>query len=141
MPDPEVCTAAKETTRRAVDFLLAQARPDGHFIGELRCNALVTAEYVFLYQSIGLSLVDCADALRLLLASGQRNDGSWGQTPTAPGDISITCECYLALKILGLSIDDPIMVRAQEYMYLNGRRPTCLSCPLNFPVETALQKH
>ena len=105
----------------AIDYAHQIAREDGHWCGELRSNATITAEYVFLYQALGLDLTVDREALCQWLLSDQNPDGSWGIAPVDyPGDVSTSVEAYLALKILGLSIKDPAMERARGFIRAVG---------------------
>jgi squalene-hopene/tetraprenyl-beta-curcumene cyclase len=79
-----------------------QMKPDGHWCGEVKTNATTTAEYVYPYQALGLDLMADREAIISWLLSEQRADGSWSIAPLCPGDISVTVEAYLALKILGV---------------------------------------
>lgn len=115
-----LATAARSALAHAVNYSKSTAHSDGHWIGELKSNPTVTAEYVFLYQALGLDLGASAKGLCLWFLSGQKNDGSWGIAPDHPGDVSTSTEVYLALKILGLTIDHPAMLRAQEFIILQG---------------------
>ena len=94
---------------------------DGHWCGELRSNATITAEFVFLRQALGLDLKVDSDALCRWFFPEQKPDGSWGIAPgDYPGDISTTTEAYLALKILGIPSDAPPMQRARRFMITQG---------------------
>lgn len=113
-PSGEACDALK----RAVTYAWEDVHPDGHWYGELKTNATITAEYIMLYQALGLKKsLDCdRDALCQWLLSDQNPDGSWGIAPDYPGDVSTTTEAYLALKILGVSTGSPEMQRACSFV-------------------------
>lgn len=105
-----LASEARSSLAHGVNHSLESTKSDGHWIGELRSNATITAEYVFLRQALGLDLEADAEALSCWLLSHQNEDGSWAIAPSYPGDISTTTEAYLALKILGVSIDDQAML-------------------------------
>ncbi|CAM6109451.1 unnamed protein product [Calypogeia fissa] len=90
---------------------------DDHWRGEVLDNAAITAEYVFLRQSLGHDFGTDPDtpAVCKWLLSQQNPDGSWGIAENYPGDVSTTVETYFALKILQISIDDPAMVRGRLF--------------------------
>lgn len=100
--------------RLAANYAWDDVHDDGHWYGELRNNATITAEYVMLCQALGLnkSLDHDREALCQWLLSEQNPDGSWGIAPNYPCDVSTTTEAYFALKILGLSTKIPAMQRA-----------------------------
>ena len=106
----------------AANYAWDDVHDDGHWYGELKTNATITAEYVMLYQALGLE--KCLDrdhkAICHWLLSNQNPDGSWGIAPNYPGDVSTTTEAYLALKILGVSIKVPAMQRACSFVLSAG---------------------
>ena len=101
----------------AVNYAWDDVHDDGHWYGEIRSNATITAEYIMLYQALDLQDPINRDraALCQWLLSDQNPDGSWGIAPDYPGDISTTTEAYLALKILGISTKTPEMQRACSF--------------------------
>ncbi len=115
-----LASEARSSLARAVSHSLETAQLDGHWVGELRSNATITAEYVFLRQALGIDLKVDTEALSGWLLSTQNEDGSWAIAPFYPGDISTTTEAYLALKILGVSADDLAMLRARDFIILHG---------------------
>ncbi|KAI9740479.1 MAG: hypothetical protein M1834_005059 [Cirrosporium novae-zelandiae] len=104
----------------AANYSFGQVKPDGHWCGELLSNATITAEYVFLRQALGLDLTVDREALCQWFLSQQKSDGSWAIAPDYPGDISATTEAYLALKILNIPADNPVMRRARNFVISVG---------------------
>ena len=118
--DP-LASAAHRALDLAVEYAHEAVNADGHWCGELRSNATITAEYVFLRQALGLDLKVDSDALCHWFFSEQKPDGSWGIAPgDYPGDISTTTEAYLALKILGIPSDALHMKRARTFVINQG---------------------
>lgn len=104
----------------AVNHSFESVHDDGHWCGELRSNATITAEYVFLRQALGLEMSLDTDALCQWFLSDQNTDGSWGIAPDYPGDVSTTVEAYLALKILGIPSEISSMRRACAFVVSVG---------------------
>nr|ANM86693.1 putative squalene cyclase [Cladonia uncialis subsp. uncialis]AUW31003.1 putative squalene-hopene cyclase [Cladonia uncialis subsp. uncialis] len=105
----------------AVKYTCEVVKANGRSCGELRSNATITAEYVFLRQALELDLKVDSDALCHWFFSEQKPDGSWSIAPSDyPGDVSTTTEAYLALKILGISSDAPPMQRARNFVITQG---------------------
>lgn len=115
-----LASEARSSLAHAVNHSFESVKSDGHWIGEMRSNATITAEYILLRQSLGLDLEADAEALGCWLLSDQNEDGSWAIAPSYPGDVSSTIEVYLALKILGVSMDDQAMLRARDFILLHG---------------------
>lgn len=113
---------ASNALKLASHYARDDVHDDGHWCGELKTNATITAEYVMLYQALGLqkSLDRDREALCNWLLSGQNPDGSWSIAPDYPGDVSTTTEAYLALKILGVSSETPAMLRACSFVKAVG---------------------
>src|SRR5207302_1038581 len=111
---------AREAALRARDFAYRIRKPDGHWCAELESNTTVTAEYVFMNQALGLDLGSKRDGLVHYFFRQQKTDGSWGLATNHRGDVSTTAETYLALRILGVSVDDPRMQEAERYVLMHG---------------------
>ncbi len=62
-----------------------------------------------------------ANNLRLV----QRADGTWGQYPGSPADVSACVKAYLALKVFGDSVDAPHMRAAREQILALGGAEKC----------------
>ena len=115
-----LASEARSSLAHAVNYSLESAKSDGHWVGEMRSNATITAEYIFLRQALGLYFEADAEALGRWILSDQNEDGSWAVAPSYPGDVSSTTEAYLALKILGVSMDHQAMLRARDFVILHG---------------------
>ena len=71
-----LASAAHRALDLAVKYAYEAVKPDGHWCGELRSNATITAEYVFLRQALELDLKANSDALCHWFFSEQKPDGS-----------------------------------------------------------------
>ncbi|KAL8797973.1 MAG: hypothetical protein Q9182_007065 [Xanthomendoza sp. 2 TL-2023] len=112
---------ARHALKLAVNYSLENAEPDGHWYGELRSNATITAQYVFLRQALELDLSSDCEALCRYFLADQKEDGSWGIAPgNYPGDVSVTVEAYLALKILGVPANSQAMHKARRFVHAVG---------------------
>lgn len=119
---------ARAALSRAVQYSWEEARPDGHWIGELKANVTLTAEHIFFLQSLsslsrgskGKSIIPDADLYQRYLLHEQQDDGSWAIAPDYPGDVSTSVEAYLALRILGMSIHAPEMEKARHFILQCG---------------------
>jgi len=93
--DPDRLDAAYRT---ALDALLRERHPDGHWVGELATSALSTAVAVS-----ALHLVEPASPLIAggldYLAASQNADGGWGDTDRSVSNISTSMLCRAAFGI------------------------------------------
>jgi squalene-hopene/tetraprenyl-beta-curcumene cyclase len=119
-PREELVARAKDAALRARDFAYAIRKPDGHWCAELESNTTVTSEYVFMRQALGLDLTAKREGLVRYFFGQQKSDASWGLATNHAGDVSTTAETYLALRILGVSVDDPRMKEAEHYILMQG---------------------
>ncbi|KAH6950940.1 putative squalene-hopene-cyclase [Fusarium avenaceum] len=116
---PDLYTQAKASAKLAIEYAWDLYRPDHHWLGELRSNSAITSQHIFFHQALGLIIPD-ADAYRQFLLSDQQSDGSWSIAPDYPGDLSMTAEAYLALRILGVSSDEPAIQEARRFIRMCG---------------------
>ncbi|MHB1501126.1 MAG: squalene--hopene cyclase [Candidatus Dormibacteria bacterium] len=105
---------------RAVANLLSRQLPDGSWMGELESNAAITAEYLLMCRFLGV-----ADPAREASALGylrreQRPDGSFGIAPEVDGDISVTAEVFVAMRAMGVELDDPAVASARDFVAGHG---------------------
>jgi squalene-hopene/tetraprenyl-beta-curcumene cyclase len=57
------------------------------------------------------------------LKGEQRPDGSWPAYHGGPGDLSVSVQVYFALKLAGISPEEPFMERAREFILSKGGVP------------------
>lgn len=105
-------TQAKTSVSLATEYALSIAKEDGHWIGEIKGDVSITAQHIFFLAALERNISD-APAYRTYILSTQQEDGGWSLAPFCPGDVSISVEAYPALRILGMSPDEPEMVRAK----------------------------
>ena len=115
----EACQALQQ----AADFALALQQQDGHWVAPVLSDASFTTQYVlFKYATAPARLAADPDApaLKRWLLWNQDTEGAWGPAPGHPGDVSSSCEAYLALRVLGTPASDPALVRARTFIVEHG---------------------
>ena len=110
----------EDATRRAAEHLVSLQAPAGWWKGELRTNVTMDAEDLLLRQFLGILEEDELEQSARWIRSQQRSDGTWATYPGGPGNLSVTVEAYVALKLAGDDIDAPHMLRAREFVLENG---------------------
>lgn len=111
------------TLQRAHSYMLGVQYPEGYWWGELESNPTMEAEYLLLTHFLGIADAERWRKLANRIIGCQREDGTWGQFYGAQGDLSTSTECYFALKLAGVSADEPFMQRARDFILSKGGVP------------------
>ncbi|MGH2891130.1 MAG: squalene--hopene cyclase [Solirubrobacteraceae bacterium] len=117
---PERVDRAADALRRGREHLLALQRPDGHWRAELQTNVAMDAEDVMLRELLGIREREMTERSARWIRSQQRDDGSWATFHGGPGDLSITVEAYVALRLAGDEPQEPHMLRASAFVRAQG---------------------
>ena len=118
---PTAASTLERAIGAASDALLAQQRPDGHWVFELEADATIPAEYVLLRHYLG-EPVDAAleQKIAVYLRRIQGAHGGWPLFRDGDLDVSATVKAYFALKLIGNSVDADHMRRAREALRARG---------------------
>jgi squalene-hopene/tetraprenyl-beta-curcumene cyclase len=109
-----------EAVERAIDWLDRQQTPEGFWVGILESSHSMEAEWLLAMHFLGYEHPRKPDLVRTLLAA-QRPEGAWESYYEAPqGDINSTVECYAALRCVGMSPDEPPLLKAREWILAHG---------------------
>ncbi len=101
-------------------FLTHQNREVGYWVAELEADTTLTSEYLMLRR-----FIDRVDqererkAVRYLIEA-QQEEGGWPIYSGGPADQSASVKAYFALKLSGVSPDEPCMTKARELILKNG---------------------
>lgn len=106
---------------RASRHLLSLQHRRGFWVGELEADASVTAGYIpLMYFMTGeIDPLRKKKAVEFVL-SKQLEDGLWPSYAGGPGNLDVSVQNYFALKLAGVSPDEPFMVRARESILKKG---------------------
>jgi squalene-hopene/tetraprenyl-beta-curcumene cyclase len=114
--------AARQSARRASEFLARLQRPDGHWCAELTADTTLESDYIlfqlWLYPPENgrwnpqtRRIID--RAARSIL-DRQLPDGGFNIYVGGPSEVSASVKAYFSLKLAGLDVDDPRMVRLRR---------------------------
>ncbi|RMH59609.1 MAG: squalene--hopene cyclase [Candidatus Hydrogenedentota bacterium] len=103
-----------KAVERAVEVLLKLQSREGYWAGELFADATLAADTVILYSFLGMNPIPRSEEYRRHILSRQLSDGGWNIYPGGPAEINATLKAYTALKLIGLSKDEPCLVKARE---------------------------
>src|SRR5680860_1909246 len=114
-------SALESALQKGEDWLLGMQDPEqGFWVEELEADTTLTSEYVMLRRF--LDMVDPErerKATRYLLHT-QLEDGGWPIFSGGPSEISASVKAYFALKLTGVSLDEPVMQRARDLILGKG---------------------
>jgi squalene-hopene/tetraprenyl-beta-curcumene cyclase len=115
-----VTRSVDECLEVAVERLFELQAPDGWWCGELESNVTMTAQHLFLLEFLGLRDEDTTQRCVNELLARQREDGTWAIYWDGEPDLAATVEAYAALRMVGLSADDPRLTEARRFIESRG---------------------
>ncbi len=105
----------------AVEWLRAEQKPEGYWMGYLESNCCMEAEWLLAFHFMGIEDPVRINGLVKTILDSQRPDGSWEVYYNAPeGDINTTVECYAALRAVGFSPEHPALASARRWILSHG---------------------
>ena len=109
-----------EAIKRSQSWFFARQHAEGYWVAELEADTTLTSEYLMLRR-----FLDRVDPEREVMAvrylkSMQLPDGGWPIYYGGPSEISASVKAYFALKLSGVSADEPFMIRAKERILAMG---------------------
>ncbi len=112
--------ALKQGIAAAQKHLLSLQKPEGYWWADLESNVSMTAETVLLRTLWGTT-----DALPLAkvenyLRSHQRSHGGWELFYGDGGNLSVSIEAYMGLRLLGVPASDPALSKAKTFILAQG---------------------
>jgi squalene-hopene/tetraprenyl-beta-curcumene cyclase len=109
-----------EGIARSTDWLLGLQHPDGYWCGELEADSMLESDYIFMHVLLGTGDRGKMERTINEILRHQNEDGGWSIYPHGPSNISLGVKAYFALKLMGWSADDPVLVKAREWILANG---------------------
>jgi squalene-hopene/tetraprenyl-beta-curcumene cyclase len=99
---------------RSQDYLLNVQNPEGFWVGELMVDSTLVSDTVAYHHWDGK--VDAAWQRKAVnhIFSKQLPDGGWNIYHGGPSEVNATIKAYLALKLAGVAVTDPRMLKARE---------------------------
>jgi len=114
-PGPDEFSArAAAAIKRSQDFLLSGQKAEGFWVGELLVDSTLVSDMVVYHHWNGQ--VDPAWQRKAVhhIFSMQLPDGGWNIYHGGPSEVNATIKAYLALKLAGVSVKDPRLLKARE---------------------------
>jgi 2,3-oxidosqualene cyclase len=113
---------------RAVAHLLSLQQDNGCWEGEMVWCTMILSQFVIVQHIVGHSW-DQATQARIVrhYEVTRRPDGSWGLHPESQGYVFTTTLAYVALRLLGLDPNHPLVASARDW--LHGQAGGVLAIP------------
>src|SRR3954462_3923864 len=99
---------------RSQSFLLGQQHPQGYWLGELMVDSTLVSDTIAYHHWNGKVDAEWQRKAVNHILSMQLPDGGWNNYYGGPSEINATIKAYLALKLAGMPMTDPRMLRARE---------------------------
>jgi squalene-hopene/tetraprenyl-beta-curcumene cyclase len=110
-----------EAIQRTHNYLLRTQKDGCFWIGELIVDATLVADMVAFHHWDGSVDEKWQKKAVNHIFSLQTDEGGWSIYYGGPPEVNATIKCYLALKLAGVPITDPRMLRAREMaVHLGG---------------------
>ncbi len=109
-----IVTGLDSAIARAQACLLRRQAPDGHWVGELEADTTITSEQLLLCHLLDRVNRERERKMVRFLRRRQRPDGGFALFEGGPTNLSATIKAYFAMKMAGVPIEDPAMVKARE---------------------------
>jgi squalene-hopene/tetraprenyl-beta-curcumene cyclase len=117
-----------KAAQRAIDYFVRTQYEPGYWWGELTADTTLEADYILLqlwlhppvngvWEPTTFPMIQKAAASIL---DRQLPDGGFNIYPQGPSDISATVKAYFSLKIAGIPVDDPRLVKARDLILSLG---------------------
>jgi squalene-hopene/tetraprenyl-beta-curcumene cyclase len=101
-------------TTRSQGYLLSEQKPEGYWVGELMVDATLVSDMVVYHHWDGSVDKEWQRKAVNHIFSKQLPDGGWNIYYGGPSEVNATIKAYLALKLAGVPVTDPRMLKARE---------------------------
>ncbi len=108
-----IVTGLDSAIARAQTWLLEHQQADGHWVGDLEADTTITSEYLLLCHLIDRVNRERERKAVRYLRRRQLPDGGFNLFEAGPTNLSATIKAYFAMKLAGVDVDDPAMVKAR----------------------------
>src|SRR5215468_12531244 len=120
-PGFETLIALEAAIERSQTYLLSQQKPEGFWVGELMVDATLVADTIAYHHWNGKVDEKWQRKAVNHIFSMQLPDGGWNIYYGGPPEVNATIKAYLGLKLAGVPVTDPRMLRAREVaLHLGG---------------------
>jgi squalene-hopene/tetraprenyl-beta-curcumene cyclase len=113
--DPAAFLAYVQTAlERSQSYLMSEQKPEGYWVGELIVDSTLVSDMIAYHHWNGKVDKEWQRKAVNQIFSMQLPDGGWNIYYGGPAEVNATIKAYLALKLAGVPVTDPRMLRARE---------------------------
>ncbi len=116
-------TALETALKRSQDYLLSVQKPEGFWVGELLVDSTLASDMICFHHWDGSVDLEWQRKAVNHILSMQLPDGGWNIYFGGPSEVNATIKGYLALKLAGVPVTDPRMLKAREVALNHGGVP------------------
>lgn len=110
----------EQAIHSAREHLLSRQDAAGYWVGKLESDVSVTAGYVPFMRYLGIDVPERTEQVVYVLRSTQLPDGGWSSYPGGQGNLDVSIQAYLSLKVAGHTLAEPFMQRARDFVLSHG---------------------
>jgi len=119
----QLVSAVERAIERAQQHLLGLQKPDGYWIGELIVDTTIMSDMIAFRHWDGSVDPEWERKAANYILSQQLPGGGWNIYHGGPPEVNATIKAYLALKLAGVPVTDPRMLRARAVALSLGGVP------------------
>ena len=113
----------EDAVKRSQNYLLQAQKPEGYWIGELMVDATLVSDMIAYRHWDGRVDPEWQRKTVNHIRSLQLPDGGWNIYYGGPAEVNATIKAYLALKLAGVPVTDPRMLKARSVALSLGGVP------------------
>jgi lanosterol synthase len=107
----------RASLERGIDHLLSQQREDGCWEGEMVWCTMILSQYIIVRHVTGRPVDEHSRRQMIKYYRASRTpEGVWGLHPESGGYVFFTTLAYVALRLIGLTADDPMLSTARQWL-------------------------
>jgi lanosterol synthase len=116
-PGSKSVEPVSDTLDRGVSHLLSQQNENGCWEGEMVWCTMILSQYVIVQRITGRPFDDRARSqIVKYFRASRAPEGVWGLHPESSGYVFFTTLAYVALRLVGISSDDPLLAAARQWL-------------------------
>ncbi|MDX1977097.1 MAG: squalene--hopene cyclase [Pseudanabaenaceae cyanobacterium bins.68] len=113
-------SSLEQAIANSQQYLLSQQFSEGYWWAELESNVSITAETLLLHKIWHTDQQRPLHKVEAYLRNQQRDHGGWELYYGDGGELSVSVEAYLGMRLLGVPASDPALAKARRFILERG---------------------